>query len=220
MIPTDELIKRVRHLLNEAEEDVGLSLLSEDTRSINAHISRLLPQAVALVQKNKAPGSGNVNPRKAKVDETTVIDCDNGMAILTMPSDFAGLISVQLAGWKRPCTELYSNDSAEAIAQYNSYTRAGVSRPVCVDTTNEHGSRAILLSPLPKCTDARILHFVYEAEFNADDGLNGCDAVLADAVTYYCAALLYSVFERQDQANAFLSLATLLCNGKNVERRQ
>ena len=75
MIPTDELIKRVRHLLNEAEEDVGLSLLSEDTRSINVHISRLLPQAVALVQKNKAPGSGNVNPRKAKVDETTVIDC-------------------------------------------------------------------------------------------------------------------------------------------------
>ena len=59
-----------------------------------------------------------------------------------------------------------------------------------------------------------------EAEFNAEDGLCGCDAVLADAVTYYCAALLYSVFERQDQANAFLSLATLLCNGKSVERRQ
>ena len=56
MIATDELVRRVRRLVNEAEDDAALSLISEDTRSIDAHIMRLLPQAVALAQRNKGNG--------------------------------------------------------------------------------------------------------------------------------------------------------------------
>lgn len=219
MIATDELVKRVRRLLNEAEEDTELALLSEDTRSINEHIVRLLPQAVALVQKNKAADVGNVNPRSVDAKETVVADCGNGTGVLILPADFYMLVSLQLAGWKRPCRRLSGAGSGEALAQHSKYTRAGVCRPVCVESVTAAGERAVLLSPLPADGGSEIAHFVYEATFNADEGLVGGDVVLADAVAYYCAALLYGVFERQDQANAFLSLATLLCNGKSVERR-
>lgn len=217
MIAVGELVMRVRRLLNEAEEDVHLSLLSEDTRSIGRHIVRLLPQAVALAQKNKAPNAGNVNPRSMDDSGVFISDCGDGTGQLTLPENFAALISLRLKGWKRPCKKVLAADCSEALSRQSMHVRAGVCRPVCVESVTADGSRAVLLSPLPAVS--QLEHFVYEATFNADEGLVGCDPVLADAVAYYCAALVYSVFERQDQANAFLSLATLLCNGKSVERR-
>lgn len=219
MITAGELVKRVRRLLNEAEEDAHLSLLSEDTRSIDEHILRLLPQAVALVQKNKAPGSGNVNPRAVGAASAVIADCGDGTALLQLPADFAFLVSLQLKGWKRPCRAMLAPDSSEAVARRNGYVPAGVCRPLCVESVADDGSRAVLLSPLPAGEAPALEHFVYEASFDASEGLEGCNALLADAVAYYCAALLYSVFEHQAQANAFLSLATLLCNGKMGERR-
>ena len=219
MIATDELVRQVRCLLNEAEEDARLSLLNEDTRSINAHILKLLPQAVALVQKNKAHGVGNVNPKSLDAETGNLTDCGNGMAKLVLPCDFVALVSLRLNGWKRPCCSMLAEDSLEAMAVNKGYVGSGVHRPVCVEGIADNGSRAVFLSPLPKGDTARLEHFVYEAAFDAENGLAGNNPLLADAVAYYCAALLYSVFERHDQANAFLSLATLLCNGKSVERR-
>jgi hypothetical protein len=219
MIASAELVKRVRRLLNEAEEDAHLSLLSEDTRSIDEHIMRLLPQAVAFVQKNKAPGCGNVNARAADSASALLDDRGDGCAVLALPDDFAHLVSLQLKGWKRPCRLMLGSDSGEAVVRSNGYVPAGVHRPLCVEGVAGDGSRIAILSPLPDGGRPQLECFVYEAVFDADRGLEGCDATLADAVVYYCAALLYSVFERQDQANAFLSLATLLCNGKVGERR-
>lgn len=219
MIATDELIRRVRHLLNEPEEDAQLSLIAEDTRSINGHILRLLPQAVALVQKNKADDAGNVNPGSVDAAGVDVIDCGDGTGMIILPEDYAAMVSLQLKGWKRPCHKSIAAGCREALEQRCEHTRAGICRPVCVDGVTADGAKALLLSPLPGDGGAAMEHFVYEARFDASRGLQGDDGVLADAVAYYCAALLYGVFERQDQANAFLSLATLLCNGKSVERR-
>lgn len=219
MITTDELVKRVRHLLNEAEEDSRLSLLYEETRSINVHILRLLPQAVALAQKNKAPGCGNVNPRAVNAGTADIADCGNGTATLALPDDFSALVSIKLKGWKRPCTQLLAGDSCEAITQYPGYVRAGLCRPVCIESVASDGTRSVLLVPLAEGNMPQLEHFVYEAVFDTSYGLDGCSAILADAVAYYCAALLYSVFDRQEQANLFLTLATMLCNGKSVERR-
>lgn len=218
MIATDELVRRVRRLVNEAEEDASLSLVSEDTRSIDTHILRLLPQAVALAQRNKGKGVGCVNPRSVSPHDAVIADNGDGGGALSLPADFVSLVSLQLDGWRRPCTVLHASGSAEALAQGNRYTRAGMCRPVCVEGCGAGGTRVALLYPLPQ--GAGLGHFVYEASFDAEQGLVGGDAVLEDAVAYYCTALLYSVFERGDQATAFLSLATALCNGKNTERGQ
>lgn len=218
MITTDGLVKRVRRLVNEAECDKELTLLSEDTLSIDTHILRLLPQAVAMVQKNKGTGAGCVNPRSVGSEEASIADNGDGGGMMLLPDDYVSVVSLQLCGWRRPCTLLYAGSSAEALAQGNSHTRAGLCRPVCVEGVDGQGKRAAMLYPLT--ADMALKHFVYEAAFNAEDGLIGGDAVLEDAVAYYCAALLYSVFERRDQAASFLSLATALCNGKNTERGQ
>lgn len=217
MIAASEMVKRVRRLLNEAEEDARLSLLSEDTRSIDGHILALLPQAVAFVQKNKAPGTGCVNPRSIDAKDAAAVACGDGTGMLALPHDFAALVSLRLEGWERPCVHMYAAGSSEALAQHNVHTRAGACRPVCAECMSPNGSRALLLSPFP--AGARLVHFVYEAQLDAAEGLAGSDGALADAVAYCCAALVYSVFERQDQANALLSLATLLCNGKSTERK-
>ncbi len=212
MIATDELVRRVRRLINESEEDTQLSLLSVDTRSINPLIKGLLPQAVAFVQKNKAAGVGCVNVRSLAPDEAEIVSRDSGCGTLLLPADFVELVSLQLVGWQRPCVTLYSQNSPEALAQGNVYTRAGEFRPVCVDGVSATGERTVWLYPAGD--NSLLKHFVYEADFDIDDGLVGCESVLADAVAYYCVALLYSVFERQDVANTFISMATALCNKK------
>ena len=132
MIATDELVRRVRRLVNEAEEDASLSLVSEDTRSIDTHILRLLPQAVALAQRNKGKGVGCVNPRSVSPQDVVIADNGDGGGALSLPADFVSLVSLQLNGWRRPCTVLHASGSAEALAQGNRYTRAGMCRPVCL----------------------------------------------------------------------------------------
>lgn len=219
MIATADIVGRVRRLLNEAESDERLSLLSEDTRSIDLHILALLPQAVALTQKNKGDGCGCVNARSADCASVRVADGGNGSALLELPADFVSLVSLQLEGWRRPCTEQHAQSSTVAVAQCNADTRAGVCRPVAVEGTGADGARVLMLYPAVHAGAPALGHFVYEAEFNADDGLDGCSGQLADAVAYNCAALLYSVFERPDAANMFLSLAMALCNGNVRERR-
>lgn len=218
MIATADIAGKVRRLLNEAESDEQLSLLSEDTRSIDEHIIALLPQAVAMTQRNKGEGCGCVNARSAGGELSSVADSGKECAVVSLPHDFVSLVSLQLDGWQRPCTRLYSAGSAVAAAQNNPLTRAGVCRPVAVESVGNDGARVALLYPSQGDTP-RFRHFVYEAEFNADEGLDGCSNQLADAVAYNCAALLYSVFERPDAANMFLSLAMALCNGNNIERR-
>jgi hypothetical protein len=44
MMTTDELVRRVRLLINEADEDETVSLISEDARSFDKNIKLLLPR--------------------------------------------------------------------------------------------------------------------------------------------------------------------------------
>ena len=50
MITTADLVKKVRCLVNEAESDAEVSLITDDRRSLDDTVIALLPQAVALVQ--------------------------------------------------------------------------------------------------------------------------------------------------------------------------
>ena len=85
------------------------------------------------------------------------------------------------------------------------------------DCVTEEGVKIVKLFPCDS-TDA-LLHLVYEASFDPDEGLVMCDMGMADAVAYACASLLYSLFEKHDAAKSFISLAMALCGGnENVKR--
>ncbi len=208
----DELVKKVRLVINEAENDDDVSLLSVDTRMLDDSIVELLPRAVSFIQKNKGAGSGRVNTKALIPSALNIAIDDSGAGQLLLPDDFAGLVSLQLDGWHSPVFEVFPHNSREAVWQWNNHTRAGCCRPACVEGFTSGGDRCVLLFPRPE--DAKVKHFIYEAAFNAADGLNGYDDGMVDAVVYKCASLLYTMFERYDAANAMLALALAACNGQ------
>ena len=211
MITTQELINKVRYLVNETDADAGISLITDDMRSIDDTIIKLLPQAVAIVQKQS--NGKQVNVKKILPPYVTLNELSNGVYAILLPSDFAALVSIKLNSWKTPCVEISLPDSAEARYKFGGNASAVSLRPVCVEDFTSGGEKVLKL--FPASSSDRLSHFVYEAQFNALYGLNACDNRMVDAVSYVCAALLYNVFERYDAAKTFMSFATALC-GEDV----
>ena len=209
MITTEELIKKVRCLINEAEADSDVSLITDDKRSLDKTIVELLPQAVALAQKNS--NGGYVNVKALTKDNRRIEKSSDGFFAVVLPEGFVALVSLQLDSWKKPCSHIASPDSAKALNVCNN-SAYGVFRPQCVEGVTEQGERVVKLFPCD--AENSVMHFVYEAQFDADEGLGRCDEYMADAVAYICTSLLYSVFERYDAAKSFMSYAMALC-GKN-----
>ena len=215
MITTADLVKKVRCLVNEAESDAEVSLITDDRRSLDDTVIALLPQAVALVQKNS--GSGYVNVKALASSDRVFVSSSDGYPSVLLPDDFAKLVSLQLGSWKNPCSYISSPESPDAVCALNGNLFAGLFRPLCVEGVTELGKRVV--KPFPYNTTDVIVHFVYEAQYNADEGLVLCDERMADAVAYACTALLYNVFEKHDAANSFMSFAMALCGGnENVKR--
>lgn len=215
MIDCDELVRRVRVVINEATDDEDVSLLSVDTRSLDDTILELLPQAVTFVQKNKGAGVGCVNAKSVKVSTLNIVS-NSGGGIMALPDDFEGLVSLKLEKWLKPVHTVHAHNSREAEWQQNEYTRAGYCNPVCVETFTPGGVRCLLLYPFVQNGPSNPETLVYEARFNKSDGLNNQSSTIADAVVYKCASLLYTVFERYDAANSMLTLALAACGGQDV----
>lgn len=210
MISGLNLKNRVRVLLNEERSDPNITLLSDNTRNIDSYIDALLPEAVLFVQMNSR--IGGVNPKSVSIADNEITAAEDGSGYFKLPTDFVRLLSLTMNGWERPCTKLYPQDSAVAMAQRNRYTRAGWSKPVCVEGVDD-GSRVLCFYSLPANVAPSLGSFVYDAEYNANDGLSCDNRLLIEAVAYQCAALVYNVFEKRDSASTMLSFAAALCNG-------
>lgn len=217
MITTAELVKKVRRLVNEAESDADVSVVTADYRSLDDCIVALLPQAVSLVQKMKNSTTEAVNVKILSPAVIGITDNGDGTGSMPLPNDYVGPVVVQLEGWRRPA-RFVDISSSEAARQCNEYTRAGCCKPVCIESVNAVGERVLLLCPLP-AAPAKVKSFIYEACFAAGDVSLNSSTPMANAVAYECAALLYNMFERYDAANSFMSLAAALCNAKSNERR-
>lgn len=215
---TDELVERVRVLINEAENEGNISLLSVDTRSLDDSIKELLPQAVAFVQENKGRGAGRVNVRSIAAEDVSLEYDARGGARLQLPDDFVALVALRLNGWERSVNLLLPENSREAQWQYNSNTRGGCCRPAAIREQAPDGSRQAFLVPCSCSNTPQLECFVYEALFDAAKGLLNNDSAMADAVAYECAALLYTVFERADAAHLFHSLALAAYSGNSTRK--
>lgn len=206
----EELVKKVRLLVNESDDSSDVSLLSPDTRSLDDSIKELLPQAVAFVQRNKSSACRRVNTVSTSTVQLVEKD-DSGGGRMLLPNDFVSLVHFKLPAWERPITALQPAASRLAMRQFNAHTRAGVSKPVAVEALDEGGRKVALLFPAPLITLIAPDSFVYEALFDFSKGLQCYDNEMLDAVLYECTALLYTLFERYDAANTFHSLALAAC---------
>ncbi len=210
MTATDTLVKKVRRLVNEAENDSDVSLITEDMRSLDDTILELLPQAVALVQR--CSHGGHVNVKALSNEAKKVQEVSDGSYNVALPGDFFKLVSLQLTSWKRACMEISSPESLDAVNAVNGSSCVGAFNPVCVESIVDGGAKVVKLFPCNASDE--VVHFVYEAQFNVADGLAMCDSYMADAVTYACTSLLYTVFEKHDAAKPFMSYAMALCGGE------
>lgn len=216
MITAQELIRKVRYLINETENDSDVTLITDDLRSIDDTILELLPQAVSIVQKQS--DGKYVNAKVVLPDSVVFYDSSDGHKQLVLPSDFSALVSLKLYSWKTSCVDVASSEKVELMYKLGKVHSPLYLSPVCVKDVTADGEKVLKLFP-SKSSDT-LEHFVYEAQFNIAEGLNKCDGCMADAVSYVCASLLYNVFERYDAAKSFMSFATALCEenkrGKNV----
>lgn len=216
MITNDELRLKVRQIINEMHDDSAVTLLSDDTRSIDEHIAALLPDAVLWIQRNK--GWGSLNPKDAT--DAEVKDNGDGTGEITLPEDFVKLIALRMEGWQRPCFQMYPSESAVAAAQHNHYTRAGCCRPVCVESYNAAGRVVLSYYSLPQESRPQVKELLYESRYNPDEGLSGSDTALHKAVAYQCAAMLFNIFERRDCANSLMGIAAAYCNNFQSNEKQ
>ena len=79
MITAQKLIRKVRYLINETENDSDVTLITDDLRSIDDTILELLPQAVSIVQRQSKGKYVNVKAlfymkTKRKVDLTNLLE--------------------------------------------------------------------------------------------------------------------------------------------------
>lgn len=214
MITAVQLHSKVRQLINEIDDDAAVTLLTDDTKVLDKHIDALMPDAVLLVQKNK--GQGALNPKSLTTVAVSTPGNGEGTGYILLPDDFVELLSVRMNGWSRPCNVLFQPYSQMALMQHNSYTRSGGVRPVCTEDVLPSGQRCMRYWWLPKGTQPVVEHFIYEARYNAEEGLSGNDEALHKAVAYYCAALLMNIFGRGDMYASFSNVAAALCG--NVEQ--
>ena len=210
MISENILVDKVRLLLNEAGDDGGVSLISDDTLLLDRHIRGLLPEAVLFVQMNKTQGTVNA---KSTISAAMRVLPD-GCAEIVLPDDYVRLVSLKLSTWSAPCSFTCLPGSRLESLQKNRYTRAGDSSPVCVETCNDSSESVLKAYPVSdRDVAVSIEHLVYEARYSPGEGISGDDDSLVSAVAYHCASLLCNVYGKFDAANVFMGLAVAMCSG-------
>lgn len=194
-----DIIHKVRVILNEAGEESSLSLLSEDTVKLSDYIKNSIGDAVTLVQQHAGPMSVN----KKSVDAPASVS--DGVGSIDLPADYVGLISVKMAKWKRPCSVVMSTESEEFKQQCNPCTCTGVYKPMCFYAVDGKGKKLLLY---PGITGDDLSYFVYEAGYSSSDGLSlDANDPLALAVCYMTASLVYLLFENKPSSDNMAQIA-------------
>lgn len=184
-----EVIDKVRTIMNETGQEEQLSLLSEDTVKLDEYISSVIPDAVNILSANE-----NVDPFLLPCGSSSSgsQSSDGTCTVVTLPSDFLRFVAARCSGWKREVQRVFPYGGEEYKIQHNSVTTGGVNKPSCVFAHN--GS-----SKCVECFPAgSLLYFNYvrkTSESTLDSSLSALDGALTGALCYLCAYLVYNIFE-------------------------
>ena len=197
-----EIIAKVRTIMNEAGEETMLTLLSEDTVKLTEYIKSAIPDAVSIVMANSPVRCVN-----KKVGNVMATSGGSGTGYVLLPEDFVSLIAFKMPGWKRMVAVLHPVDSEEYKVQCNEFTRSGISKPMCFLNYNKTGQK-VLEYFATGTSGTTVDTFVYGGRYSSTEGidLSGNDP-LASAVCYMCASLVYSIFENEKTAKEMQTIS-------------
>ena len=185
MMTANEIIERVKNLMNEAEPDgaATTAIFADDTVMIEHYIAQCIaPAANALFA---------VAPiHKLPLSEGARFSEELNTGIITLPEKFMRLAALRLSSWERTVTETVPAGSVLHHAQQNPYLRAGKGKPVAV-AAFRNGEAVIECYPCP--LGSTLQQFSYVAEVSDGDPIIAGNA-LADAVCHLCASLVYNIF--------------------------
>lgn len=201
-----EIIIKIKAILNEIGEEENLSLLSEDTVQIEEYIKATLPDAVNLVQMNSPIRCVN---KKSGPENNDITPNENGLCTIPVPDDFVSLIAVKLASWKRSCIVAFGINSEEYKRQCNPFTVAGSYKPMCILGYDNAGNRVLELYSSKSKTSIEM--FVYEAKYSSGNGIDiDINDPIAQSICFMAASLVYSIFENKEMAQEMKTLAVNL----------
>lgn len=192
-----EIINKVRVIMNEAGEEEELHLLSEDTVKLDLYIETVIPDAVNLILLLSP-----VNHINATGASLTIQNFD-GIGVINLPPDFLKLVAVKLREWKRAVFMAYPLNSEEYKIQHNPVTRSGVNKPKCTLSYNAFG-------PTIECFPSGTMEYfsyIKSASSSNNKGLDLIKETLHLAVCYMCARLVYDIFEMPQIAEKMKSIA-------------
>lgn len=215
----DEIIQKVRGILNEHGGDNALSITT-DRVLLDEYIECAIPDAVIiLAQRGFRVNPKTQNTRNPETQETGNPESQNtGNAVveependIKLPDDFVSLIYVKLGQWKRKVTRVTEVGSPEYNMAMNVYTAPGVNTPMCY----KKGDTLICLPDEPvKSDDTPAVESVdtfimeYNAEYKKPTDTNVVALTAspkeAAAVCYMTAALVMGMFG-DDQGKQRLS---------------
>jgi hypothetical protein len=200
----DEVIAQVITVMNERSGDDPASLISVDTVELPGTVERVLPNAInALISSLPVSLLKDAKPASTLIKE----DYD-GYTVIVLPADFARLATVQLAGWKRMVMEAYPSGSEQYNIQFNTFTRAGVNKPVAVFIGGGQ------LGCFPggyqngQGTDVRLFRYVRSAVSKYDVEI--LESEVHNALCWLCAAMVYEVLGEKELADNLRAVSATL----------
>lgn len=204
MVTENEIVSKVKAIMNEIGEDTNSSLLDEDTIKIDEYIKSCIGDALSLIILNS--GIKSINPKKDT--GTKANKNDDGSGYIILPDDFVKLLAFKMNGWKRAVSVAYPLDSEEAKRQANIYTRGGENKPICLLSYSPEGEKILEYYSLGSEADHTISLFVYEAAYDSESGINvsSSDPIFY-ALCYMAASLVYSIFENPNTAKEMQTIA-------------
>lgn len=204
MVTENEIVSKVKAIMNEIGEDTNSSLLDEDTIKIDEYIKSCIGDALSLIILNS--GIKGINPKKNT--ETKPSKNDDGSGYIILPDDFVKLLAFRMDGWKRTVSVAFPLDSEEAKRQANIYTRGGENKPVCILSYSQEGKKTLEYYSVADGKEHTVSLFVYEASYNSETGVNiESSDPLFYALCYMTASLVYSIFENPNTAKEMQTIA-------------
>jgi hypothetical protein len=175
----DEIIKKVRDILNEHGGDDAISIAT-DRVLLEDYIKSAIPDAVVML----AQKGHRVN--FCKLDYIS----DGRIAI---PENFISLLCLKLDTWKKAVNRIVEVGSPEYLMAMNEFTKPGPNSPVCYREND-----TLVCLPI-----GNIGIGAYNGTFDAGEGLEA-EPKEATAVCYMTAALVLGMFG-DDQGKQRLS---------------
>lgn len=181
----DEIIKKVRDILNEHGGDDVMNIVT-DRVLLDKYIESAIPDAVImLAQKGYAV---NVHELENLEDGEHCV----------IPANFISLIEVKLDTWRRAVNTVHSVGSPGYIMAQNEFTQPGPNTPICWKEYDQ-------LFFLPSGDSFGI--GIYNAAYDTEEGINA-EPKEAAAVCYMTAALVLGMFEDDNGKQRLSDIST------------